>query len=71
MTSSHLIAQAHASADPSIGRALHALSRLRGRLDVLEMAIAENEPRRRLKALLEIGDLLEEIRSISDERAAA
>lgn len=65
MTSQHLIAQAGASADPSIGRALHVLSRMRGRTDALEMAIAEKDALARLRALKEIRELLGEILDIT------
>jgi hypothetical protein len=70
MTSYHTVAQASASADPSIGRALHALSRLRGRTDALEVAIAEKDAMARLRTLREIRELLGEILDITSQVAA-
>lgn len=71
MTSQHLIAQANASADPSIGQALHALSRLRGRTDALEAAIAGKDAIARLRALRDMRELLGEILDITSKERAA
>lgn len=70
MTSLTTIAQASAIGDPRTARALHLISRLRGRLDVLEAAVAGQDARARLRVLEEIGRLFEELQTITYRRAA-
>lgn len=71
MTSYATVAQAAASADNRVGQALHLISRIHGRLDSLEAAIAARDARLRLTALLQIGELLDELRVIEIQREAA
>lgn len=59
-----------AATDPSLGRALHVCSRIHGRLDALEAAIAAQDARARLNLLLEIADLFDELRTIDYRRTA-
>lgn len=61
MPSSTVIAQAAMSVDPSIARALHLTSRIRGRIDALEAAIAGRDARGRLRVSVELGALIEEL----------
>jgi hypothetical protein len=69
MTSSLTVARV-AATEPSLGHALHVCSRIRGRLDALEAAIAARDARARLRVLLEVLDLFEELRTIDYQRAA-
>lgn len=71
MTTFNTIAQATSSADQAAGRALHLTSRFRGRLDVLEAAIALRDARAAATALQELRAVLEEIEDITYGRAAA
>ena len=71
MTTQETIAQAVATADPGMARSLHLVSLLRGRFDVLEAAIARQDPRARVKTLLEILDMFDELRAIERQREAA
>lgn len=71
MTTQETLAQAAATANPDVGRSLHLVSLLRGRFDVLEAAIARQDARDRLKALLQILDLFDELRAIERQREAA
>ena len=71
MTTHHTVAQVAANADPGVARALHLISLMRGRADALEAAVAAQDARARLRALLAMGDCLEELRSIDFRRAAA
>lgn len=70
MTSLHTIAQASATADQAAARALHLTSRARGRLDVLEAAVALRDARTALSALRELQALLEEVVDLTTRRAA-
>jgi hypothetical protein len=65
MTSYQTVAQIAANADPSTARALHLTSRLRGRLDALEAAIAGQDVRARLRVSVELGGLVEELLDIT------
>lgn len=67
----HLAAQVAASADASVGRSLHLISLIRGRLDTLEAAIAGQDIRRQLVVLTELADLLDELLSICPHRETA
>ena len=71
MTTQHTVAQVAAGTNSGVANSLHLISRIRGRFDVLEDAIARQDPRARLKALLQIFDLLDELRAIEREREAA
>lgn len=61
MTTHQTVAQVAAGADPSIGHALHLASRIRGRLDALETAIAGRDGRARLRVTVELADLFAEL----------
>lgn len=54
-------AQVTAAQDPRMGQALNALSRLRGRAEVLEEAIASRDGRLKLRTYLELMAVAEEI----------
>ena len=64
MTSMHNAAQL-AAVDPRAGRALHLTSCIRGRLDMLEAAIASQDARARLRVSVELGSLVEELLQIT------
>lgn len=70
MTPSTTVAQAAANSHPELGAALHLTSRIRGRMDALESAIAAQDARARLRALTEIFDLLNELQGLPLRRAA-
>jgi hypothetical protein len=70
MPSSTTLAQAAMSADQTVGQALHLTSRIRGRLDALEAAIAGQDARGRLRVSVELGALIEELLSITYRRPA-
>lgn len=67
----HLAAQVAANADHDVGRALHLISLLRGRFDALEAAIAGQDTRKRLRVLVEIAELFDELQAMSLNRGAA
>lgn len=70
MTSLHTVAQAAAHADPGTARALYLISMIRGRMDALEAAVAARDARGRLRVLVEIGRLFDELSAIEYRRAA-
>lgn len=65
MTSLRTVAQAVALQDPETARALHLISLWRGRMDALEVAIAEQDARARLRILMEAFDLFDELQSMT------
>lgn len=71
MTSHHTAALAVFTADPGMARALHLISLWRGRMDALEVAIATQDARARLRVLLEVADLFEELQALTLHREAA
>lgn len=71
MASHHTAALAVATADPDMARALHLISLWRGRMDALEVAIASQDARARLRILLEVADLFQELQDITLHREAA
>jgi hypothetical protein len=70
MTTYLTTAQVAAAQDPNMGQMLNALSRLRGRADALEEAIAARDPRARLRTFLELADIVEELANLNVTRAA-
>lgn len=70
MTTSLTTAQVAAATDPRMGQALNALSRLRGRADALEEAIAARDSRARLRAFLELAAIVDELADLTYTRAA-
>lgn len=64
MPSIHTAAQ-FAATDPQSGRALHLTSRIRGRLDALEAAIAGQDARGKVRVSVELGALVEELLQIT------
>lgn len=64
MPSMHTAAQ-FAATDPTSARALHLTSRIRGRLDALEVAIASQDAQARLRVSVELGALVEELLDIT------
>lgn len=63
-------AQVAAAQDPRMGQALNALSRLRGRAEALEEAIASGDARGKLRVYLELMAVAEEIGKLLIRRSA-
>jgi hypothetical protein len=70
MTTYLTTAQVAAARDPRMGQALNALSRLRGHADELEAAIAGQDARARLRAFLKLADVVDELATLTQTRAA-
>jgi hypothetical protein len=67
----HHAAQLAAHTDPATARSLHVISLIRGRLDALEAAIAGGDARARLRTLVEVSDLFDELCALTAQREAA
>lgn len=63
-----LAAQIAANADPNVGRALHLISLMQGRLQELQTAIAGQDARKRAATVAEIAALLEQLQSLGAQR---
>jgi len=70
MPTTATLAQAAMSSDPGLPRALHLTSRIRGRLDALEAALASQDRRAVLRVTVELGQLFEELADITYRRYA-
>ena len=66
-----LAAQIAANADPDVGRALHVISLLQGRLHEMTAAIAGQDARKRAATLAEITALVDQLRALGPREAAA
>ena len=66
-----LAAQIAANADPDVGRALHCISLMQGRLQELQAAIAGQDARKRASTLAEITALLEQLRGLGPQERVA
>jgi hypothetical protein len=66
-----LAAQIAANADPDVGRALHCISLMQGRLQELQAAIAGQDARKRAATLTEIAALVDQLRALGPREAAA
>lgn len=66
-----LAAQIAANADPDVGRALHVISLLQGRLQEMTAAIAGQDARKRAATLAEITQLVDQLRALGPREAAA
>lgn len=66
-----LAAQIAANADPNVGRALHLISLIQGRLQELQSAIAGQDARKRAATLTEIAALVDQLRALGPREAAA
>ena len=66
-----LAAQIAANADPDVGRALHVISLLQGRLQEMQAAIAGQDARKRAATLMEIAALVDQLRALGPREAAA
>lgn len=66
-----LAAQIAANADPNVGRALHLISLIQGRLQELQSAIAGQDARKRAATLAEITALVDQLRALGPREAAA
>lgn len=66
-----LAAQIAANADPNVGRALHVISLMQGRLQELQTAIAGQDARKRASTLNEISDLLDQLRALGSRPEVA
>ena len=66
-----LAAQIAANADPDVGRALHVISLMQGRLQEMQTAIAGQDARKRATTLDEITALLEQLRGLTRREQVA
>ena len=66
-----LAAQIAANADPDVGRALHVISLLQGRLQEMQTAIAGQDARKRAATLAEITALVDQLRALGPREQAA
>ena len=66
-----LAAQIAANADPNVGRSLHLISLMQGRLQELQTAIAGQDARKRAITLTELSDLFDQLRALSPREQVA